>query len=103
MFNYLLQIYYQDTGPCLIINESSIVELNSRLDEKEKINFQRFRPTIVIDGHQAYEEDRWKEIIINDYLFVSSKPCTRCVLTTVDPDTGTKSKQNEPLKTLRRL
>ena len=38
---------------------------------------------------------------IRDNVFRNVKLCTRCVFTTVDPETGTKDLKGEPLKTLR--
>jgi len=33
---------------------------------------------------------------------VVAKPCSRCVMTTVDPGTGLKDPETEPLRTLSR-
>ena len=85
-----------DGYPFLIIGQSSLDELNSRLIDPLPIN--RFRPNIVFTGGEPYEEDRMKHFIINDIHFYGVKLCARCVITTTDQDSGVRAK--EPLKTL---
>jgi uncharacterized protein YcbX len=71
-------------------------DLNSRLEFPVLIN--RFRPNLVFTGGQPYEEDGWKEFVIGRNKFVGVKPCSRCVLITVNQETAEKGK--EPLATL---
>lgn len=85
-----------DAYPFLIIGQSSLNDLNARLKEPVPIN--RFRPNFVFEGGQPYEEDMWRNFSIGKTWFVGVKLCDRCVLTTVDQDTGEKGV--EPLKTL---
>ena len=59
----------------------------------------RFRPNLVVNNTEPYEEDNWKLINIGDCELQIVKPCSRCVLTTVDPETGEFSGK-EPLRTL---
>lgn len=85
-----------DAYPFLIIGQSSLDDLNSRLQEPVPMN--RFRPNLVFTGGEPYEEDRWRNFTIGSARFVGVKPCARCVLTTVNQDTAEKG--TEPLKTL---
>ncbi len=85
-----------DGYPFLIIGQASLDDLNSRLEEAVPMN--RFRPNFVFTGGNAFEEDHWKEFSIGANRFVGVKPCSRCVLITVDQDTAQKS--DEPLRTL---
>jgi uncharacterized protein YcbX len=85
-----------DGYPLLIIGEQSLNDLNQRLEEPAPMN--RFRPNIVFSGGEAYEEDNWKNFRINRNRFAAVKLCARCVLTTVNQDTGEKG--TEPLATL---
>jgi hypothetical protein len=58
----------------------------------------RFRPNLVFSGGNPYEEDEWKNFSIGMNRFAAVKPCARCVMITVNQDTGTKG--IEPLATL---
>ena len=87
---------FSDAYPFLIISEQSLEDLNSRLPNA--ISMKRFRPNLVVDANRAFEEDSWKTIKIGEVVFDLVKPCKRCVLTTVNPETGEKGE--EPLKTL---
>lgn len=89
-------VSFADGMPYLIIGQSSLNELNSRLEKPVLMN--RFRPNIVFSGGKAFDEDQMLSIRIGDLDFSLIKPCARCVLTTVDQDSGKKGK--EPLKTL---
>ena len=87
---------FSDGYPFLIIGQSSLDLLNSKL--KEKIPMNRFRPNFVFTGGKPHAEDTWKKFQIGNAIFEVVKPCSRCVLTTVNQDTGIKGK--EPLATL---
>ncbi|DAA21414.1 PREDICTED: mitochondrial amidoxime-reducing component 1 isoform X1 [Bison bison bison] len=92
------QIPYSDASPFLILSEASLADLNSRLEKKVKI--ANFRPNIVISGCGVYAEDSWNELLIGDVELKRVMACSRCILTTVDPDTGVMSRK-EPLETLK--
>jgi hypothetical protein len=85
-----------DAFPFLIIGEESLNDLNSRLTKK--ICMDRFRTNFVFSGGNPFDEDKWKKIQIGNIFFYPVKPCSRCVVTTIDPETGYK--ENEPLATL---
>jgi hypothetical protein len=87
---------FADGMPYLIIGQESLNHLNSKLAEPVPMN--RFRPNIVFSGGESFVEDSWRNIKIGDVDFCVVEPCARCVLITVDQETGKKSK--EPLKTL---
>jgi hypothetical protein len=87
-----------DAYPLLLIGQSSLDDLNTRLAEPVPMN--RFRPNLVFTGGDAYEEDGWKKFSIAGCGFAAVKPCARCVLITVDQETAKKGA--EPLKTLAR-
>lgn len=53
----------------------------------------RFRPSVVISGVEAWAEDDWRLIRIGEAVFRAVKGCARCVITTVDPDTGGREKE----------
>ena len=81
-------------------NEASIQDLNERL--KDPVVPLNFRPNFVMKGPKAFEEDNWEWVKIGEIVFRKAKPCTRCIFTTIDPETGEKHPKYEPLKTLRK-
>jgi uncharacterized protein YcbX len=87
---------FSDGYPILLIGQSSLDDLNSRLEEALPVN--RFRPNIVVAGGQPFEEDTMEQFSINEINFYGVKLCERCVITTTNQETGIKGK--EPLKTL---
>lgn len=89
-------VSFADGFPYLVISQASLDDLNSRL--AEPIEMRRFRPNFVISGTEPFAEDQWKHITIGDLHFEVVKPCARCVLTTINPETAEKGP--EPLKTL---
>ena len=90
------QVSFADAFPYLLITQASLDDLNERLDVP--VPMDRFRPNLVIAGASAFEEDNWKEVRIGEVHFKVAKPCARCVMTTVDQQSGVKGK--EPLYTL---
>ncbi|XP_066094087.1 mitochondrial amidoxime reducing component 2 isoform X2 [Saccopteryx bilineata] len=92
------QVAYPDYSPLMVLSEASLADLNTRLEKKVKM--EQFRPNIVIRGCGAFEEDTWDEILIGNTEMKKVLACPRCVLTTVDPDTGVIDRK-EPLETLK--
>jgi len=93
---------FSDGFPFLLISEASLQDLNIRILQsgaQATLEMRRFRPNIVVKGCEAFAEDEWKKIRIGDIILRVVKPCKRCVIPTIDPDTGIKG--DEPLKTLR--
>lgn len=90
-------VSFADGYPLMVLGEASLAELNSRLAEPLPMN--RFRPNIVVSGSDAYSEDDWSKISIGDAAFRGTKPCERCVITTVDQSRG-EFDGKDPLKTL---
>ena len=87
---------FADAYPFLLIGQGSLDDLNSKLVEQLPMN--RFRPSIVFTGGEAFSEDLYGHFTINNIDFFGVKLCARCVMTTVNQDTAIKGK--EPLKTL---
>ncbi|CCD65259.1 MOSC domain-containing protein [Caenorhabditis elegans] len=90
---------YADLAPYMITSQASLDDLNSKLDQN--VSSINFRPCIVVDDCAAWDEDKWLDLRIGDVEMQCFKPCTRCILTTVNPETGTKDKDMQPLKKLR--
>ncbi len=90
-------VSFADGYPFLLIGESSLDDLNSRLETPVPMN--RFRPNFVVSGAESFAEDGWKRIKIGENIFHIVKPSERCVITTIEQNTGEKQGV-EPLKTL---
>ena len=90
------QVSLADGYPFLIIGQSSLDELNRKL--KEQVSIKRFRPNFVFFDGLPHEEDSWRSFMIGSVNFEGVKPCARCVLITVNPETGEGGV--EPLKEL---
>lgn len=93
------QVSFADGFPFLIIAENSLTALNREMSLQ--LSMSRFRPNLVISGCAEYAEDSWRDISIGAINFRLPKPCSRCSVPSIDPDTALISK--EPLSTLNRL
>lgn len=93
------QVSFADAYPFLIIGQESLNKLNRRL--KEPVPMSRFRPNFVFSGGEPFIEDTWKDFTIGGLKFRAVKPCSRCVVTTVNQDTAEKA--SEPLETLAKF
>lgn len=91
---------FADGYPLMLIGQGSLDALNERLVAQggAPVPMRRFRPNIVVAGTPPHAEDGWKRIRIGSIDVDIVKPCERCVITTVDIDTGVAGK--EPLRTL---
>lgn len=89
-------VSFADGFPVLLASTASLRELERRADRP--FAMMRFRPNIVVSGSEPFEEDTWKRLAIGGVAFRIAKPCERCVVTTIDPETGESGK--EPLRTL---
>ncbi|MCO7612366.1 MULTISPECIES: MOSC domain-containing protein [Pseudomonas] len=94
------QVAFADGFPLLLIGQASLDDLSSRVGRP--LEMLRFRPNLVIEGSAAFAEDQWRRIRIGDLEFRVVKPCSRCILTTIDPQTGERSADREPLATLQK-
>ncbi|XP_072929989.1 mitochondrial amidoxime reducing component 2 [Epargyreus clarus] len=83
-----------------LINKASIDDLNSRLGDVQ-VDHRYFRPNFTVKGPIIYDEDKWKFVKIGESVFEVLKPCTRCIMTTIDPETGIRNPKTEPLEMLR--
>ncbi len=94
------QVAFADGYPLLLVNQASVELLNKKL--KQPISALHFRPNIVINGDSAFIEDNWARIKIGEVEFEVSKPCSRCLFTNINPQTGI-AEQDEPLTALAKF
>lgn len=92
------RVNLSDGFPVLLTSLASLADLNRRL--ANPVPMSRFRTNIVVQGSEAWAEDRWRRIRIGPVVFRLVKPCQRCTVTTVDQDTGERPDRKEPLLTL---
>jgi uncharacterized protein YcbX len=88
---------FVDGYPLLVCNAASLAHLNARMPEP--IGMERFRPNIVLEGLEPFEEDRIGELRFDNVTLRLVKPCIRCVITATDQLTGEPS--TNPLPVLR--
>ena len=81
---------FADGFPLLVISKASLDDLNRRLEAagKAAVPMERFRPNVVIDGVDAYEEDYLSTVSTPAYEFRMVKPCARCGIPSIDQETG---------------
>ncbi len=89
---------FSDSFPILALNAASLTDLNSRLPARLPVN--RFRPNIVLEELQPYDEDRIDELCGAGVRLKLVKACTRCRITLTNQDSG-EVEGDEPLRTLR--
>ncbi len=94
------RVAFTDGAPLLLLGQGSVDALNARLVEQggEPMSVARFRPNVLLSHTAPHEEDSWRSIRIGTVDFGVGKPCERCVMITVDPQTAEKGP--EPLRTL---
>lgn len=80
-----VQVGFADAFPMLIANTQSYQWLTEKgmLD----VGIERFRANVVFDGTEAFEEDYWQSFSVNNKLFEVVKPCSRCIMPSVNPET----------------
>jgi uncharacterized protein YcbX len=118
---------FADEFPILAATEGSLADLNARLKEKDPqapdLQMARFRPNLVFIGGEAtdspWADDGWARVRVSgrgggegggDQASSSSssscdlayvKPCSRCKVTTVNPESGALTAGEQPLPALR--
>jgi uncharacterized protein YcbX/ferredoxin len=97
------QVAFADGYPLLLLSQASLDDLNRKmsLQLNQSVSMSQFRPNLVVDHCDAFAEDTWQHIRIGEVEFEISKPCSRCIFTTVDPKNAEKHPQQEPLTTLK--
>lgn len=90
---------FSDGFPILVTSTASLDELNRRLlaQGKPPVDMRRFRANVVLSGTEAHDEDRVLQLQIatalsnsahNDVVLKLVKPCPRCPIPNIDPDTA---------------
>jgi uncharacterized protein len=98
-------VSFADGYPCLLTTTASLAELNRRIletyeDSAPIVSMDRFRSNIVVETEIPFDEDDWKTIQIGELQFAVVKPCSRCIIPTINQQTGDRNELKEPLRTL---
>ncbi len=77
---------FADGYPLLVIGIASLADLNARLAARGQpaLPMNRFRPNIVVDGWEPYDEDHCAVVAAGEARMRMVKPCVRCQITTTD-------------------
>ncbi|MGB6190107.1 MAG: MOSC N-terminal beta barrel domain-containing protein [Aeromonas molluscorum] len=94
------RVSFADGYPLLLIGQASLEDLNLRSDALHQMS--QFRTNLVASGLRPFEEDGWRRIRIGEVEFLIAKPCSRCIMTTVESGSSRFNALKEPLATLTR-
>lgn len=87
---------FSDGFPLLVTSSASLAGLNERLAAAghAPVDLRRFRPNLVLGGVEPHDEDRLAELRIRTdtgtVRLALVKPCARCPIPDVDPDSGAR-------------
>lgn len=87
----LVATRFSDGYPILLTASAALDDLNQRLQQQGRaaLPMNRFRPNIVLDGVEAFEEDYAESFDIGEDIQLRPvKPCPRCPMPSIDQDTG---------------
>jgi uncharacterized protein YcbX len=81
---------FSDGFPVLVASTASLDELNKRLHAKGEaaVDMRRFRANLVLDGVMAHDEDRIGTMTLGAVQLKPVKPCPRCPIPNIDPDSA---------------
>ncbi|EPE34935.1 MOSC N-terminal [Glarea lozoyensis ATCC 20868] len=102
------KIAFNDCAPYLVINQSSVDEVSSRLSEDTSMDLTKFRSNIVLSSPslREWEEDYWASIEFPtlDARIILTGNCGRCASLNVDYNMGQpgKGKEGEILKLMQK-
>lgn len=92
------QVTFVDAAPIHLVSAASYRFLLD--DAGEPFPIERFRPNLVVDGCQPWEEDTWESLSIGAADLRVVVPWPRCAVPQVDQDTG--ERRREPAVVLKR-
>lgn len=100
------ELSFADGTPLLLANSASLDMFNEWLLESGStegpLPMVQFRPNLVVDGAAPWAEGGWvgRRIRIGGAVFQGAAECARCLIATIDQETGERGR--EPLRTLAR-
>lgn len=100
-------IAFNDCAPYLVISESSVADVSTRLPDGMDMDSSKFRANIIVKtSDPAFSEDFWGELTFGEQgaKIILTGNCGRCKSLNVDYNTGKagKGKDGEVLKLLQK-
>lgn len=97
------QCAFADGYALLVASQASLDDVNLRLARigAAPVTMERFRPNLVLEGLEAYQEDELDELRFETehgpIVIKLVKPCVRCAIRDVDPETAAEGRQPNAL------
>lgn len=84
------QTRFADGYPLLLAGTGSLADLNRRLlaAGRGEVPMDRFRPNLVVEGIEAFEEDYVESFTAGAVVIKPVKPCARCPIPAIDQASG---------------
>lgn len=81
---------FADAYPLLLIGQAALDDINAHLVAagRDPLPMDRFRPNLVVEGSDPFEEDYTAAFQAGDLLIRPVKPCARCPIPAIDQATG---------------
>jgi len=81
-----------DERPVTLVSLASVEELSRQGGRDRPVDAGRFRMLVEMDGCEPHEEDTWsgRQVRIGEAVVAVGDPVPRCVITTLDPQTGVR-------------
>lgn len=79
-------VAFADGFPLLVTTAAAVAAVRDAIGPH--VDTRRFRPNIVVGGADAFAEDDWQTLEVGETTIDLVKPCARCRVLDVDPDTG---------------
>ena len=80
------KVSYSDGFPLLVVAQASIDFLNAECEAN--IGAENFRPNVVIENTDVFAENNWAKLSTESVAMNVVKPCQRCVIPALNPNTG---------------
>jgi uncharacterized protein YcbX len=81
---------FADAYPLLLIGAAALDDINARMRAagRAALPMDRFRPNLVLEGTDPFEEDYTAALRAGELVIKPVKPCARCPIPAIDQATG---------------
>jgi uncharacterized protein YcbX len=81
---------FADAYPLLLIGAAALDDINARMRAagRAALPMDRFRPNLVVEGTDPFEEDYAASLRAGELVIKPVKPCARCPIPAIDQATG---------------